>query len=166
MTPNAGDAPTISPTPARTGRRSTALLALVCAALTVGVAASLLCAHLWRSTVRTQQRQAFASSAANVTATLGTLLRRDDDFVATLRGVLTMEPHLTATGFDTWYTTLNGSERQVGGIGRAVVEDVPASQLSAFLARRNADPAFRSLLGRWLLPVPRAGTSNYCLLAA
>src|ERR1039458_10388611 len=106
------------------------------------------------------QRHAFESAPSVVTAPLGTLLRRDTDFVATLRGVLTMQPHLTATGFNTWYETLNGSQRQVGSIGSAVVSVVSAEQLGAFEARRDADPAFRALLGRWLSPVARRGEAR------
>jgi diguanylate cyclase (GGDEF)-like protein len=120
---------------------------------------------MWRSSVSAQQRQAFESAASGVTATLGTLLRRDTDFVATLRGVLTMQPRLTATGFNTWYETLNGSQRQVGSIGSAVVSVVSAGQLGAFEARRDADPAFRALVGRWLSPVARRGEARYCLLS-
>jgi diguanylate cyclase (GGDEF)-like protein len=100
-----------------------------------------------------------------VTDALATLLRRNADFVATLGGVLTMRPHLSATGFNTWYSTLQGRDRQVGGIGSAVVASVPAAQLPAFEARRDADPAFRALLGNWLRPVVRGPQGHYCLLS-
>ncbi len=113
-----------------------------------------------------QERQAFRSSASGVTATLETLLHRDTDFVETLRTVLTMEPHLTATGFNTWYGTLEGSQRQVGGIGSAVVSRVPAAALTAFEVRRDNDPAFQALLGKWLAPIRREPVADYCLLSA
>lgn len=147
-------------------RRRWLLVAVVCVGLFVGLALSAACAFMWRSSVRTQQRQTFVSDASGVTATLGTLLRRDVDFVATLRAVLTLQPHMTATSFNSWYRTLTGSQRQVEGIGSAVVSLVPAGQLSAFQARRDADPAFRALLGRWLVQVPHGSEARYCLLAA
>ena len=48
----------------------------------------------------------------------------------------------------------------------AVVRVVPAGQLAAFQARRDADPVFRGLLDRWLAPVTRGAQARYCLLAA
>ncbi len=147
-------------------RRLRLLAAMLSLGLLVGLGLSAGSALMWRSSVRKQERQAFESAASGVTATLGTLLRRDIDFVETLRAVLTMQSHVTATGFETWYRTLNGSQRQVEGIGSAVVSLVPAGQLEAFQARRDADPAFRALLGRWLAPVARRGEARYCLLSA
>ena len=147
-------------------RRRWLLVAAVCAGLFVGLAVSAASALMWRSNVRAQERQAFVSEASGVTATLGTLLRRDVDFVATLRAVLTLQPHMSATAFNAWYRTLADGQRQVEGIGSAVVSLVPAGQLAAFQARRDADPAFRTLLGRWLMQVPRGPEARYCLLAS
>jgi diguanylate cyclase (GGDEF)-like protein len=147
-----------------TGRRR-AWLVVACAVLLAGLALAAVGALLWRSSEQQHERQAMRATASNVTDTLGTLLRRNADFVATLGGVLTMQPHLSATGFNTWYTTLQGRERQVGGIGSAVVASVPAAQLTEFEARRDSDPAFRALLGRWLSPVNRGREDRYCLLS-
>ncbi len=119
---------------------------------------------LWRSSAARQERQTFRSTAASVSATLGTSLRRDADFVTTMRSLLTMQPALSPSQFNTWYETLQGRSRQVGGLGTAVVNRVPAAQLRGFLARRNRDPAFKSLVGV-TFAVPRH-TGEYCLLAA
>jgi diguanylate cyclase (GGDEF)-like protein len=146
-------------------RRRRAWLLVACVGLLVGLALSAAGALLWRSSERKNERQALQATASSVTDTLGTLLRRNEDFVATLRGVVTMEPHLSPTGFDAWYKTLEGRKRQVGSIGSAVVASVPAGQLKAFEARRDSDPAFRALLGQWLSPVKRGPEARYCLLS-
>jgi hypothetical protein len=148
----------------RVRRRRWLLVAL--AVLVAGVAMSATSALLWRSSGVRRDRQAFQATATNIAVSLGTLLRRDTDFVATLRTVLSMRPNLTATGFDRWYRRLQGGDRQVGGVGSAVVADVPADRLSAFEARRNADPTFRALLAKWLVPVHRDGAPRYCLFSA
>ena len=145
-------------------RRRWSLIVAVAVLLT-GLALSVLSATVWRAADQRDQRQRFRLTASNVTATLEALLRRDTDFVASLRTIMTMQPGLSATGFDDWYDNLQGAGRQVGGIGSAFVASVPAAQLTAFLARRDADPAFRALMGRWLAPVVRANQSRYCLLA-
>ena len=150
----------------RSSRRERRLLLAGAVALLVGLAVSGAAALVWRSTEQSRERQAFASAASNVTATLGTLLRRDADFVATLRAVLTTQPRLTATGFNIWYEALSGKQRQIGSIGSAVVSLVPSSRLRAFETRRDADPAIRSLMGTWLTPVPRGDQPRYCLFSA
>jgi hypothetical protein len=45
------------------------------------------------------QRQAFQTSAADVSGTLETQLRRDTDFVRSVRAVLALQPNLSASGF-------------------------------------------------------------------
>jgi diguanylate cyclase (GGDEF)-like protein len=139
---------------------------LACAIVAVGLAVSLSAALLWRSSVRADARQEFQSQATDVNATLETLLNRDTDFVETLRALLTMQPHLSATRFDQWFAELQGRVRQVGGLGTTVVERVPVAELAAFQARRDANPAFRALVGGRLEPVARSGRADYCLLSA
>ena len=139
--------------------------------MATGLALTTTTALLWRGSVQRSANQSLRATASNVTATLGTLLRRDTDFVSTLRTILTMQPHLSATMFNRWYALLQGSQRQVGGIGSAIVASVPAAELEAFEARRDSDPEFRSLLGRWLRPLPKPAPhpnshrERYCFLA-
>ena len=152
--------------PDRTAAHHTRWLAFACAVLAVGVAASLGSALLWRSSVRMHERETFDATASDVSATLGTMLRRDADFIATLRAALTMEPHMSASRFERWFGQLDGERRLVGGLGTVVVEAVPARELAGFLARRNADPSFRMLVGGTPAPVPATGHGRYCLLTA
>ncbi len=139
---------------------------LACALLAIGLATSIGGALRWRANVRSQVRQGFQANATDVSETLETLLGRDADLVTTMRGVLTMRPHMSATAFDEWFAQLRGKERQVGGLGTTVVEAVPARRLAAFQARRDVDPAFRALVGGAIWPVAHSRHAFYCLLAA
>jgi diguanylate cyclase (GGDEF)-like protein len=134
--------------------------------LVLGLAVSLAGAQLWRSSVRTHEKQTFKATATDTSETLEMLLRRDTDFIATLRTVVGMQPSLSASGFNQWFTGLEGRQRQVGGLGTLLVRSVPARRLPAFQARRDADPAFRALVGRRVEPFVADGRARYCLLSA
>jgi len=149
--------------PAVRRRRS---LAIAGAILATGLLASLAGGLLWRSDVRDQQRRSFESTAADVSATLHTMLRRDADFVGALRAVLTMEPSMSATRFDRWFSSLSGRERQSGSVGTSVVLSLPAAAAVGFQARRNADPAFRAFVGGHTLVERPRGRARTCLPAA
>ncbi|HTA33222.1 MAG TPA: bifunctional diguanylate cyclase/phosphodiesterase [Solirubrobacteraceae bacterium] len=141
-------------------------LAAAIAIVVLGVAGSLAAALLWSASVHTRERQAFQTSAADVSGTLETQLRRDTDFVRSVRAVLALQPNLSASGFQKWLALLEEEREQPAGYGALVVRSIPASQLAAFQARRDADPAFRKLVGGQPEPVAADGSSRYCLLAA
>jgi diguanylate cyclase (GGDEF)-like protein len=134
--------------------------------LLAGLAISAGAALLWRSSVRAHERQIFRASATDVTATLSSGLRRDTDFMETLRALVAMQPHMTATQLAQWYAELNGRKRQVGSLVTAIVSKVPASQLRAFQARRLGDPSFRRLARGSATIVPSGRRPRYCLLSA
>ncbi len=144
-------------------RRRATLVAL--AILLTGAIVSVAGGLWWRSSVQGEHRQAFERTASDVTTTLGAMLRRDADFVTTLRAIMSMQPQMSASRFDRWFAELNGHERQVGGLGTAIIARVPARELSSFLVRRDADPAFRALIGGRPERV-RAGGAPACLPAA
>ncbi len=146
----------------RSGRR---WLAAVCAIAVLGVAASLAAALLWHASVQARERQTFQTSASNVSGSLGTLLRRDTDFVRSVRAVMTLQPTLSASGFREWSAQLEDHQAALGSYGALVVKSVPAAQLKSFQARRDVDPAFRQLVGGEVEPVAETGRSHYCLLA-
>ncbi|HTU97454.1 MAG TPA: bifunctional diguanylate cyclase/phosphodiesterase [Solirubrobacteraceae bacterium] len=134
--------------------------------LVVGLVFSALSAIMWGRTDQSNDRKDFHAVAEDVSSTVGILLQRDTNFVATLRTVLTMDPHLTPTQFEAWYSRLQSSQRQVGGIGSAVVNVVAANDLERFQALRDADPAFIRLLGSSIAVVTPTGQRRYCLLAS
>jgi hypothetical protein len=123
--------------------------------LLAGIALSATLGLIWRASEVRQDRQTFQLTAANVTDTLRTLLARDVDFLGTLRALMSVQPHLSATGFSHYYSAVAGQQRQVGAVGSAVVSVVRAHDLTAFEVRRDTDPTFQGLLGKWLEPVPR-----------
>jgi diguanylate cyclase (GGDEF)-like protein len=132
----------------------------------VGLVVSVAAGVLWRGSVRGSQHQAFETAATDVEQTAETLLTQDVDFVSSLRTTLTQAPNAPATDFARWFAELEGRQHQYGGLGTLVVRDVPAAQLPAFEASRDADPAFRRLVGGQVLPIPATGAARQCLLAA
>lgn len=76
-----------------------------------------------------------------------------------------MQPQMGASRYDRWFAGLNGRKRQVGGLGTSIVNRVPVGELPSFLARRDADPAFRALIEGTPERVPADGAPA-CLLAA
>jgi diguanylate cyclase (GGDEF)-like protein len=138
---------------------------VACAILLIGLGASLAAGLLWRSSVHARDDQSFQTSATDVSGSLETLLRRDTDFVRSARAVLTMRPNLTASEFKQWSSLLEEHQAQLGNLGALVVKSVPAAQLRTFQARRDADPAFRALVGGHIEPVAQTGRAHYCLLS-
>ena len=134
--------------------------------LVAGLVLSGVSAVTWTNAGQANARKDFHAQADDVTSTLGILLQRDANFVSTLRTVLTMNPSLTPTQFHEWYRRLQGDERQVGGIGSAVISVVPGNQLLRFQSRRDADPAFIRLLGASIEYLAPTGQPQYCLLGA
>jgi diguanylate cyclase (GGDEF)-like protein len=147
-------------------RRSRRAVRAAVAVFVAGLVFSAISAVMWARADRSNDRKDFHAVAEDVTSTVGILLQRDTNFVATLRTVLTMDPDLTPTQFQDWYGRLQASQRQVGGIGSAVVNVVPATKLDHFQARRDADPAFIRLLGSSIAAVPATGQQEYCLLSS
>ncbi|HEV7162338.1 MAG TPA: EAL domain-containing protein [Solirubrobacteraceae bacterium] len=128
-----------------------------------GLAVSLAGTLLWHSSLRAHERQSFKATASDVSTTVATLLRRDADFVGTLRAVSTIQPNLTQTAFTQWYSALEGRRRQTGSLGTTIVRSMSAAALPKFLAQRNADPTFRALVGDRIIPVAISGRARYCL---
>ena len=147
-------------------RRSRRAVCAAVAVLVIGLILSGISAVLWARTGQANSRKDFRAVAEDVTSTAGILLQRDANFVATLRTVLTMHPDLTPTQFAQWYGRLQGDQRQVGGIGSAVINVVPAKTLIRFQSRRDADPAFIRLLGSHIAYIAPTGQPQYCLLSS
>ncbi len=135
-----------------------------CAVLLVGVGVSVAGALEWRAEQERRAQQQFRSTAHDVTAAVAALLSRDVEFITTVRTVLTMEPGVSESRFHDWYRRLQQGNLQNIDFGTAVVESIPASSLSRFLARRRADPWMRAYFHAFVA-VPRVGRAQYCLIA-
>lgn len=158
------DAPA-DPEPAPAGVHKRRWLAAVCSIAALGLCVSVAASMTWRTSVQARERQAFRTSAANVSGSLDTLLRRDTDFVRSLQAILTVHPGLSASGVQQWLSLLEDRQRETAGYGALIVKAVPAGELASFQARRNADPAYRALVGGKVETVPATGANRYCLLS-
>lgn len=136
------------------------------AILVAGGVASAVGGILWRRSVASQDTQSFRSTAADVTATLSSMLRRNDDFIATLRALVATQPDLRESALQRWYGLLQGRQRQVGGLATAVVRNVPLAQLAAFQARRRGDAQLRALTNGRLSVSPAGRRPHYCLVSS
>ena len=134
--------------------------------LLLGLIGSVTGAALWSSSARSHEKQAFETTAANVSATLARLIRNNIGVVETLRSDFQMEPGMSPTRFSAWAMELESFQPLARSADLSLIESVPAADLHAFLARRNADPAFRRLSGGWVIPVQRNRARRYCLISA
>ncbi len=146
--------------------RSRRTPALAAAILVLGLVGSFAGSLWWRANVHDEQHDSFATTAADVTATLHTMLRRDADFVVAVRAMLTMEPNMSASRFERWFSTLQGRRRQTGSLGTSVVLPFSPRERASLQARRNADPAFRAFVGDETEPLPSSGGAPACTVAA
>ncbi len=147
------------------GSRGPRSLGLALGIFLLGTTLAVVGALEWHSSVEAQHRQSFQTTATDVSETVETLLRRDADFVGSVRAVLTMEPGLSQTEFGRWYQQLDGRHRQVGSLGTTVVGSVPVSAIASFLRTRNADPVFRGMVGGRIVPLTQHGRDRACLVA-
>jgi len=148
------------------GTRRRALIAACAVLVATGLAASLAAALVWHASVRAHERQSLQVAAADVSGTLETQLRRDTDYVRAVQAVLAQQPSSTASDFRRWFSLLEDHQAQPGQFGALVVKAVPAGGLASFQAQRDADPAFRALVGGRVEPVLYSGRSRHCLLLA
>ena len=74
-------------------------------------------ALMWRASVEGHERQRFQTSAANITGTLSTQLRRDTDFVRAIRALLDMQPNVSSSGLDRWFGLLEDTQIRRPGLG-------------------------------------------------
>ena len=113
-----------------------------------------------------QQRQAFQLDRLERDRDARDVASADADFVSTIRSLLTMQPALTPIAVQ--HVVRDAPGTQAPGRRprhrRRRAESRPRS-CDGFLARRNADPAFRSLVGA-ADPSPAPRRRAYCLLAA
>ncbi len=134
--------------------------------LALGLIGSFTGAALWRSSAQTSAHQAFDTAAANVSATLTTVLRGNIGVVQALGAGFRMEPQMSATRFVSWVHELRSTQATARNSDFELIESVSPSQLGWFLSRRDSDPAFLRLIGGRLVQFIPSGHGPYCLLAA
>lgn len=134
--------------------------------LLVGLLGSGAAALYRRANARAQDRAAFHATAADIASTVAASLKRDVDFVATLRAIASLEPNLTTQRLDQWKNQIGRFEPQPAWFGTAVIDIIPGRQLNAFARRFEADPVLRTLSGGSFQVVPAGQRPRYCLISA
>jgi diguanylate cyclase (GGDEF)-like protein len=137
---------------------ATALIAVV------GIGASLALALAWRSNIRNRDDQVFRTSAANLTATLGSTLDRDLDLTRTMSAIVSMNPRIDESQLLSWSRQLRLGPRSAGGQLIFFVREIPRRELGEYLRVAERDPAFRRLTNGQSQVVPAGARSHYCLV--
>lgn len=158
MMPSEGSSRSSGESSAAGGRGNRARVAWV--VLLIGVVTSVIVAVMWRGSVQEQEHRAFNASADDVAATLGTMLRRDADLVATTRTFFQINPNATKSEYERWFALMKARERYPGADRFGYVDRVPAARLDEFLRRASAD--LPEANGRFTI-VPAGKRSHYCL---
>lgn len=131
------------------------VLLLLCLSGSVGLATR------WRSTVEAQHQRAVESTAVDVATSMTEALRRNIDFMATLRSTVANRPGMTNPQLANWLAGAGALRRYPGGVGFGFVAQVPAGELAAFQRRVAADPA---PIAHPSPLIPAGPRSYYCLL--
>ena len=134
------------------------LMLLVC------VVVSVTAAMAQRSSVRAEAQRSFRATSTDVAAAMASALRRDTDFISTMRSTLALQPHMTNAQFARWLHSTQALQRYPGGIGYAFTANVRAAELESFAARVVADPPPSSPAGSRFALVPPGPRSYYCIL--
>ncbi len=132
--------------------------------LILGIVASLCLAVVWRASARKHEAQAFRSAAANVTATLSTLLQRNFDLTRTIRAIATMNPNIGESAFVKWSEQLQLGSRADGGLLIFFIRQVPRKDLASYLRAAARDPVFSQILAGQSQIVPAGDRPRYCLV--
>jgi len=142
--------------------RRNAWLAAAAALVAVGSIGSVLAAGAVAQSDGQRSRQAFASSSSDVASTLKLALQHEEDLVVSAGAFLTANPNATQADFLQWTSSVRAFERypELQAIAELVV--VPASQLSAFVAR--FEPASSLDASGSFQVVPSGDRPNYCLI--
>jgi diguanylate cyclase (GGDEF)-like protein len=132
--------------------------------LVVCVSGSVAAAFAQRSSVRSEARRSFRASSSDVAAAMGSALRRNTDFGATLGATVALQPHMTNAQFRHWLDSAEAMSRYPGGIGYAYLASVPASELPAFRRLVMNDPPPAAIPAKRFTLVVSRPAPAYCLL--
>ena len=149
--------------PLSASARTAAIGALIVVA---GVTASLFLAARWRESGQDANRNAFRSTATDVSRTLDAKLNTNVATLRALRSIATMEPGVTDARLNQWYGQLQRGVSTSAPVLAELIQPVPAARLSAFVREAKADPLFRRLLAGNSHVAPAGRRPVYCLARA
>ena len=105
-----------------------------------GLVLSVVSASSWYAYLRSQGRQAAASSLGGVRSILGTTLERDNDLVETVRVLVATHPQLTNGSLAAFLSSINPPRSYPGSIAFTYVENVSRAGLPRFEEVTERDP--------------------------
>jgi len=132
--------------------------------LAICVAAAFAAAFAWRSSVRADHRHQAEATTAAVAASMASALRRDTDFMASLRATVATRPRMTNSEFLRWIAEVGAQKRYPGGLGFVFTAYVPRRELAAYEKTVLADPPLAAAPTGRLTVLPAGRRSAYCLL--
>ncbi|MDQ1293420.1 MAG: hypothetical protein QG608_1301 [Actinomycetota bacterium] len=132
--------------------------------LVVAAAVSIAGAFVWRSAARSQEQRSLDARIDSVVAALDTALRRDLDFMYTLRATVATDPDMANDRFSRWIDTVGANTRYPGGLGYVFIEKVAAADLPEFTRLLLADPPGTTGDPRSFSLSPPGRRDSYCLI--
>jgi diguanylate cyclase (GGDEF)-like protein len=134
--------------------------------LAFGLAASTFAAAEWRSSALEANRKSFEATAAVLSDALEAKLNANVVLTRTIRAHAQLETQDNETEFLQWFRELQRGAPSTPDVTATFIQVVPASGLTAFRRKVEADPAFRMLLGTKLQVIPSGRRPSYCLTRA
>ena len=111
-----------------------------------------------------RSHQAFVTSAAGIASTLNLAIQHEQDLAVSAGAFVVGNPDATQAEFAQWTDSVRAFVRYPELQGIAELEMVPASQLSAFAARAEADPSGPLGPGGTFQVTPAGTRPYYCLI--
>jgi diguanylate cyclase (GGDEF)-like protein len=142
---------------------SLSLLAAVI--LLVGVVLSTLGALAWHSHVQSAENSSFDTTTHSVAASLATSVERDQDLLATVRTLLTIQPKTTNGELRAWLRGEGAVKRYPGAFGFTYIEHVRTPQLGQYIRTARRDPAIGQPATGPFVPfviAPQGAIAPYC----
>jgi diguanylate cyclase (GGDEF)-like protein len=132
-------------------------------AVVVIVSGSAFAGWKWAGSVDNKTRQTFRGQASAITSAVSESLRRDADLTAMARAVVRLEPQLTNSGLQQWFSEIGAATRYPGSMGLSVIERVSAADLPAYEAAVAADPMSAAAHGAFTIS-PADAQPPYCFM--
>jgi diguanylate cyclase (GGDEF)-like protein len=110
-----------------------------------------------------KSRQAMITSSQQIASALDLAIQHEQDLVTSAHGFFVGNPGVTQAQFDLWAKAVDAFGLHPELVGIAEVLMVPSSQLAAFAARQEADPAIHASTDGVFQITPPGYRPYYCL---
>jgi len=140
-------------------------LAVAALLVVVGTVGSFLAARPVTQNAAQRSRQAFVTATREIASTLKLAIQDEQDLVVDAGAFFADNPDTSQAEFLQWTSSIHAFERDPELLGIAEIVMVPASQLSAFVARALADPPGPLAADGAFQVVPPGNRPYYCFEA-